>query len=108
MNSSRVLAASQQPGALEAAVALTRGLNVNLVRKYLVRRGLKRAGLVTPRTVAYSRPIEVATATPSALQFVPVVLAGASGIEEAATQPLPVGESQIHIELHRASAQRGG
>ena len=37
-----VLAECAQPGASVAAVALAHGLNVNLVRKWLVGRGLKR------------------------------------------------------------------
>jgi transposase len=48
----QVLAACRQPGASVAAVALAHGLNVNLVRKWLVGRGLKRTGLVAPRQAA--------------------------------------------------------
>jgi transposase len=37
----QVLAECQRPGASVAAVALAHGLNVNLVRKWLIGRGLK-------------------------------------------------------------------
>jgi transposase len=47
----QVLAECQQPGASVAAVALAYGLNVNLLRKWLVGRGIKRTGLAAPRTV---------------------------------------------------------
>ena len=47
----QVLAECQQPGASVAAVALDHGLNVNLLRKWLVGRGIKRTGLAAPRTV---------------------------------------------------------
>lgn len=40
----QVLAECQQSGASVAAVALAHGLNVNLLRKWLVGRGIKRAG----------------------------------------------------------------
>jgi transposase len=41
----RVLAACREPGASIAAVALAHGLNANLVRKWLVGRGLGRPSL---------------------------------------------------------------
>ena len=53
-----VLAACDEPGASISAVALARGLNANLVRKWREGRGLKRVGLVAP-----SSP-RVATSTP--------------------------------------------
>ena len=95
----QVLEECRRPGASVAAVALAHGLNVNLVRKWLVGRGLKRAGLAAPRQVG------------AAMQFVPVELvAGPRVIEpraagdaephrSAATQP------PIHIELRLGSAQ---
>jgi hypothetical protein len=43
-----------------AAIALTHGLNVNLVRKWLVGRGIRRTGLPAPRTAA-SLPVAVTT-----------------------------------------------
>ena len=52
----QVLAECQEPGASVAAVALAHGLNVNLVRKWLVGRGIKRTGLPAPRTVARMPP----------------------------------------------------
>ncbi len=41
----KVLAQCAQPGASIAAVAMARGLNAKLVRKWLAGRGLERAGL---------------------------------------------------------------
>lgn len=43
------MAQCQQAGASVAAVAMSHGLDVNLVRERLVGRGLKRIGLETPR-----------------------------------------------------------
>jgi transposase len=39
-----VIAACREPGASVAAVAQAHGLNANLVRKWLVGRGVKRCG----------------------------------------------------------------
>ena len=101
----RVLAECQQPGASVAAVALAHGLNVNLLRKWLVGRGLKRAGLVAPRVVKRSPP-GGAVSTPAALQFVavelPATVAGHDGPPQAALTP---DTGNIHIELRRGSAQ---
>lgn len=96
----QVLADCQRPGASVAAVALAHGLNVNLVRKWLVGRGLKRAGLAVPSQ---------AVTTP-AMQFVPVALAEARVIGPAAggdatPQRPTAAESLIHIELRRGGAQ---
>lgn len=97
----QVLEECRQPGASVAAVALAHGLNVNLVRKWLVGRGLKRAGLAAPR--------QVATAAP-AMQFVPVALAQDRGIEstdvgDVNPRPASCAEPPIHIELRRGNAQ---
>lgn len=97
----QVLAECRQPGASAAAVALAHGLNVNLVRKWLVGRGLKRAGLVAPRQVTVAAP---------AMQFVPVELAEVGVIEPpvqatGGPQRPAVAEPPIHIELRRGSAQ---
>jgi len=101
----RVLAECEQPGASVAAVALAHGLNVNLLRKWLVGRGLKRAGLVAPRVVKRS-PTAGAVPTPTALQFVAVDLpptdAAGDGAPAAALAP---NTADIHIELRRGSAQ---
>jgi hypothetical protein len=87
-----------------AAVALSHGLNVNLVRKWLIGRGLKRAGLQAPRTVTHrTASSEVARAMP-ALQFVPVELAAACA-PTAMTGAVPTTCADIHIELRRGQAQ---
>ena len=100
----QVLAECEEPGASVAAVALAHGLNVNLLRKWLVGRGIKRTGLPAPRTVAR---VQAAT-EPAArsLEFIPVGLARPTSaadevVAPAATAPTP----DIHIELARASTQ---
>jgi len=97
----QVLAESQEPGASVAAVALAHGLNVNLVRKWLVGRGIKRTGLPAPRTVARMPPAAAQPAAAS-LQFIPVELAPAATATDEATAPEP---SDIHIELTRGGTQ---
>jgi len=97
----QVLAECRQRGASVAAVAQAHGLNVDLVRKWLVGRGLKRAGLPAP--------MQVATTVP-AMRFVPVELARASVIEspavdDAASRLAAAVEPLIQIELRRGSAQ---
>jgi len=98
-----VIAACREPGASVAAIALAHGLNANLVRKWLVGRGLKRCGLQNPPPAG----VPAAAATPpaqaaAALQFVPVQLRPPA---------LPAGQAQtsggdeaIEIELTRAGA----
>ncbi len=98
----QVMAECQQPGASVAAVAMARGLNVNLVRKWLVGRGLKRTGLVAPRTVRSPEPHAVQAPTPSSpLQFLPVELSTPS---KAAGRTEPPAAT-IDIELNRAGTE---
>jgi transposase len=95
----QVLTECQQPGASVAAVALAHGLNVNLLRKWLVGRGIKRTGLPAPRTMSRAQP---AAEPVAALQFVPVELAPvAPGCDET-TAP---AAADIHIELTRGATQ---
>jgi transposase len=106
----QVLAECQQPGASVAGVALAHGLNVNLVRKWLIGRGLKRAGLTAPRTLVRSQPAAPAVQTVSAtpLPFVPVTLQAQSQGPDAAARPderVLAAAADIHIELRRGSAQ---
>jgi transposase len=118
-----VLAACRRPGASVAAVALSHGLNVNLVRKWLVGRGLKRCGQAGARgSRTASRAPSAAEATTAivtapALQFVPVELsslntaASASSADSSAGPRdehagAPAGScDDIHIELRRGAAQ---
>lgn len=106
----QVLAECQRPGASVAAVALAHGLNVNLVRKWLIGRGLARAGLAAPRKVAHSQPsmpvMQSVAATP--LPFVPVALPAEKSCTGAATRSdegAAVAASDIHIELRRGGTQ---
>lgn len=90
-----VLAACQQPGASVAAVALANGVNANLVRKWMIGRGLKRTGLAAPRP----RPSSLA-ADASPMNFVPLAL--------PATPVAAVGaeaERCIRIELRTGAAR---
>lgn len=99
-----VIAACREPGASVAAIALAHGLNANLVRKWLVGRGLKRCGLQNPPPAG----VPAAAATPpaqaaAALQFVPVQLpppTSAAGQAKTACG----GDEAIEIELTRAGA----
>jgi transposase len=102
----QVLAECQQPGASVAAVAMARGLNVNLLRKWLVGRGIKRTGLAAPRTVTRKLPADDHTSA-AALQFIPVEIAPAVA---AAAAPKPEQTqapiaTDIHIELTRGATQ---
>jgi len=70
-----VLAECEEPGASVAGIALAHGLNANLVRKWLVGRGLKRTGLQAPR--AAGATVVEAPATPvvaASTSFMPVQL----------------------------------
>jgi transposase len=101
----QVLAECEEPGASVAAVALAHGLNVNLLRKWLVGRGIKRTGLAAPRTVT-SAQLPAAAPAATSLQFVPVELAQArtAGDEDATHIPTTPAKD-IHIELTRAGTQ---
>jgi len=102
----QVLAECQQPGVSVAAVALAHGLNVNLLRKWLVGRGIKRTGLSAPRTV--TRKLAGADDTPtSSLQFIPVEIAPAPVAATAAAteQTKPSVAQEIHVELTRGATQ---
>lgn len=101
----QVLAECRQPGASVAAVAMAHGLNVNLVRKWLVGRGLKRAGLVAPRTARSPEPhAGPAAMPPSPLQFLPVELCTPSA-EAAAADDVQPAAATIDIELNRAGTE---
>lgn len=102
----QVLAECQQPGASVAAVALAHGLNVNLLRKWLVGRGIKRTGLSAPGTVTHK--LASADDTPmSSLQFIPVEIAPAPVAATAAAteQTEPSVAEEIHVELTRGATQ---
>lgn len=101
----KVLAECQQPGASVAAVALAHGLNVNLLRKWLIGRGIKRTGLAAPRTVT-PKPVDVDTSM-SSLQFIPVEIAPAPVAAPVAEpeQAAPSDGEEIHVELTRGATQ---
>ncbi len=102
----QVLAECQQPGASVAAIALAHGLNVNLLRKWLVGRGIKRTGLPAPRNVTHKAAGVDDTATPS-LQFIPVEIARAPVAATAATAPEQAEPpaAEIHVELTRGATR---
>ena len=100
----RVLAECQQPGASVAAVALAHGLNVNLLRKWLVGRGIKRTGLPAPRTVTRKQPAVDEPGT-APLQFIPVELAAVAAADPAPADAAATSADGIHIELTRGATQ---
>lgn len=106
----QVLQACRQPDASVAGVALSHGLNVNLVRKWLVGRGVKRAGLTIGSAPVASLRADSPVTPPTAsagLQFVPVSLATSEpqdGADARETTPSPTS-GEIHIELRRGAAR---
>jgi transposase len=102
----QVLAECQQPGASVAAIALAHGLNVNLLRKWLVGRGIKRTGLAAPRTVT-RKAASADDTTSSSLQFIPVEIASARVGATAGPAPEQAEPSvaEIHVELTRGATR---
>ncbi|MDE2367386.1 MAG: transposase [Burkholderiales bacterium] len=103
----QVLAECQQPGASVAAIALSHGLNVNLLRKWLVGRGIQRTGLDAPRAVTRTAAGTDETLARS-LQFIPVEIASApvaaTAMATAPEQAQPPG-AEIRVELTRGATQ---
>lgn len=113
----RVLAACNAPGASISAVALAHGLNANLVRKWRHGRGLKRAGIATPLSVAPATPAMAPTPAMVApllaadARFLSIEMrapahasdAGSAGRGDTAAP----GAATIDIELRRGPASLG-
>ncbi len=99
----QVLAECQQAGASVAAIALAHGLNVNLLRKWLVGRGIKRTGLAAPRTVTRKSVAEVAPA--ASLQFIPVEISPAPVSVPTAPEQAELATADIRVELTRGATQ---
>lgn len=99
----QVLAECQQPGASVAAIALAHGLNVNLLRKWLVGRGIKRTGLAALRTVTRKGDADGKSAAP--LQFIPVEIAPAPLSAPATPEPPEPPAAEIHVELTRGATR---
>lgn len=104
------LPACNEPGASIAAVALSHGLNANLVRKWRVGRGIKRTGIQAP----VAETVPAAAAVPAAApmlaadaRFLPIAL----GTPAQATHVNPANQGEapraalepIHIELSRGA-----
>src|SRR5688572_21204587 len=91
-----VLAECEVPGASVAAVALGHGLNANLVRKWLVGRGIKRTGLPAPR-VANASAAEASPTSVVAMpaSFVPVQL--------PPPPPSPPAPKDMKVQLRRGA-----
>lgn len=106
----QVLAECQQPGASVAAIALAYGLNINLLRKWLVGRGIKRTGLEAPRTLS-CKPVAPDDTTTAQLQFIPVKItpatvgAAVSVAAAAAPEQLEPPVAEIHVELSRGATR---
>ncbi|MFY7867415.1 transposase [Roseateles sp.] len=98
----KVLSACNEPGASIAAVALSHGLNANLVRKWLVGRGLKRTGIPAP--VAVKTSVAAAPLLAADARFVPIELAVPAAARAAAVRQADIAAAvlePIHIELRR-------
>lgn len=101
----KVLAQCRESGASVAAVAQANGLNVNLVRKWMEGRGLKRCGLAVDGEAA--RQALVPAQPAGVLQFVPVELAASS---RDVQPPVSCGSAasseptHIHVELRQGGA----
>lgn len=100
----KVLSACNEPGASIAAVALSHGLNANLVRKWVVGRGLKRTGIPAPIAVktsaAATTPPIAAPLLVADARFLPIELAErAEAVRQADTAAAVL--EPIHIELRR-------
>ena len=94
-----VLAACAQPGTSVAAVALSHGLNANVVRKWLSGRGMKRCGLSVP--AGQKQPTVP-------MQFVPVGLTAASpgvpcGLRPDIRLDLDLGALQVKLHCARVA-----
>ena len=107
----KVLAACNEPGTSIAALALSHGLNANLVRKWLVGRGLKRTGIPAPvavkASVAATTPPTAASLLAAGARFLPIELAApvpttrAESVRQVDTTP--VVPDPIQIELRRGA-----
>jgi transposase len=98
----KVLSACNEPGASIAAVALSHGLNANLVRKWLGGRGLKRTGIPAP--VAVKTSVAAAPLLAADARFVPIELAVPATARAEAVRQADIAAAvlePIHIELRR-------
>ena len=104
----KVLGACSEPGASISAVALAHGLNANLVRKWLVGRGLKRAGIVAPLAVkaaagAIVAPSAAAPLLPAHTRLLPIGLSTSALAAHAHADTARVAHDPIHVELRRGA-----
>jgi transposase len=102
----QVLAECEHPGASEAAIVLAHGLNVNLLREWLVGRTIKRTGLAAPRSVTH-RAASVDDMSAPALQSIPVEIVPSPVVASAATAPEQAGPpaAEIHADLTRGATR---
>jgi transposase len=107
----KVLAACDVPGASISGVALAHGLNANLVRKWRVGRGVKRAAKAMTRAASSKAPTAPALALQGPTEFVAIEMppverpALQASAEPAAKAPTSSAETPIHIELRRGALQ---
>ena len=100
-----VLAQCEAGGASVAAIALSHGLNANLVRKWMVGRGIKRSGLPTPRTANVQTPDAPTTAMlATAAPFVPVQLPPAAVVAKDMKVQLCRGTTTVTLNWPAESA----
>ena len=98
------LAECGQPGAAVSGVALSRGLNADLVEKWLDGRGLKRAVPAHSGSQPPRKRSAAASSATSPMRFVPVVLA-VTDAEVMLPGPASNVRADIPVELRRGSAQ---
>jgi transposase len=103
-----VMAACREPGASVAAVAQAHDVNANLVRQWLVGRGMKRCGVEQAAAANASSALSAAPVTDASpvMPFVSVQLP-APAPAPAGAQPHRPGQADqaIHIELTRTGAK---
>lgn len=108
----KVLAACNAPGATAAAVALSHGLNANLVRNWLVDRGLKPAGIAAPTPPAVAPnarflPIEMSLPTEADRSGVPSQADLAARNEAVVQVEVRRGASSLTVRWPRSAGEDG-
>ena len=103
----RVLAASDEPGASISAVALAHGLNANLLRKWRLQRGSNIDGATSKpsqKLSASSRPVPLASVLPGVSPFLAIEIPATpkTSTQTAAQDKVTaIAEPVIHVELRR-------
>lgn len=98
----KVLAAYNEPGASISGVALSHGLNANLVRKWRSGRGITRGSMaIAPANSGAATPALSGVAAEFVAVAMPVPPKAATRPSVAPTGTAPIVEALIHVELRR-------